>query len=44
MNETDRDTQLRMAAFAHVRRLTTVHDPLTGKDLAARSTKSRSRS
>lgn len=35
MSEPDRDTQLRMAAFAHVRRLTTVPDPLTGKDLAA---------
>ncbi len=35
MNETDRDTQLRLAAFVQVRRLTAVHDPLTGKDLAA---------
>ena len=35
MSDTDRDTQLRMAAFAQVRRLTTVHDPLTWKDLAA---------
>lgn len=34
MSDTDRDTQLRMAAFAQVRRLTAVHDPLTWKDLA----------
>ena len=35
MSETDRDTQLRRAAFVQVRWLTAVHDPLTGKDLQA---------
>ena len=33
MNENDRDTQMRMAAFEHVRRLNTEHDHLTGKKL-----------
>ena len=35
MSETDRDTPLRRAAFVQGRRLTAVHDPLTGKDLQA---------
>ena len=35
MSETDWDTPLRLAAFVPGRRLTAVHDPLTGKDLAA---------
>ena len=33
MSEDDRDTQIRMAAFEHVRRLNAVHDHLTGKEL-----------
>lgn len=33
MNENDRDTQMRMAAFEQVRRLNAVHDHLTGKEL-----------
>jgi hypothetical protein len=33
MNETDRDTLLRMAAFEHVRRLSEVHDHLTAAEL-----------
>lgn len=35
MNENDRDTQMRMAAFEHVQRLNTVHDHLTREELEA---------
>src|SRR6266704_7016694 len=33
MDEGDRDTLLRMAAFEHVRRLGEIHDPLTATEL-----------
>jgi putative restriction endonuclease len=33
MNQADRDTLLRMAAFEHVRRLGEVHDHLTAAEL-----------
>ena len=33
MNEAGHDTPLRMAAFAHVRRLSELHDPLTATEL-----------